>query len=73
MNARIRTLVEAAEACLPEGEQDDLADILEEFVASRSMKLDFTAAELEHLKIVAAEPFVAADPDELAKLFARCD
>lgn len=71
MNARIRSLTAAAESRLPGPDQDDLADLMEEFVASRSGPLDFTPEELAHLRMVDAEPFIPADPDAIAALFAR--
>lgn len=71
MNARIRTLIDTAEARLPGPDQDDLADLLEEFVAARSAPADFTPDELARLRRIDAEPFVPADPAAVAALFAR--
>jgi hypothetical protein len=71
MNARIRSLIDAAEARLPEPDQDDLANLVEEFVASRSEPLNFTPEEMAHLRMVDAEPFVPADADAVAALFSR--
>ena len=71
MNARIRSLTAAAEARLPEPDQDDLANLMEEFVAGRSDPVAFTPEEWAHLRVVDAEPFVPADPGDVAALFAR--
>ncbi|MGQ0563729.1 MAG: hypothetical protein ACT4OK_01475 [Gemmobacter sp.] len=71
MNARIRSLIDTAEARLPDRDQDDLADLLEEFVASRSAHAEFTTDEWAHLLRVDAEPFIPADPAEVAAVFAR--
>ena len=71
MNARIRSLIDTAEARLPGPDQDDLADLMEDFVASRSAPIDFTPDEWAHLKRIDAEPFTPADPAVVAALFAR--
>ena len=71
MNARIRSLTAAAEAQLLGPDQDDLADLMEEFVAGRSAPVTFTPQEWAHLRVIEAEPFFPADPGDVAALFAR--
>ena len=71
MNARIRSLIDTAEARLPGPDQDDLADLMEEFVAARSAPIEFTADEWALLKQIDAEPFIPADTSAVAAVFAR--
>ncbi len=70
MNARLQHLLAEAET-LPEAEQDDLADLVESFLAHHSDEAVFTPEELEHIARIEAEPFVEADPKEIAAIFAR--
>ncbi len=74
MPTRLQTLLSEAET-LPESEQDDLADLIESFLADHDGGHDggamFTPEELARLDRIAAEPFVEADPARLAALFAR--
>ena len=71
MNARIRSLTAAAEARLPGPDQDDLADLMEEFVAARSAPVEFTENEWARLRLIDAEPFIPADPAAVAALFSK--
>lgn len=71
MNARIRSVLDTAEAWLPGPDQDDLADLMEEFVAARAASGEFSAEERALLVEIDAEPFIAADPSAIAALFAR--
>jgi hypothetical protein len=70
MNARLHHLLAEAES-LPEAEQDLLADLVESFMASHAGSDLFTPEELEHIRRLESEPFVEADPDEVAAFFAR--
>jgi predicted O-methyltransferase YrrM len=71
MNARIRSLTAAAEAHLPGPDQDELADLMEEFVTARTAPVEFSPEEWALLRQIDAEPFVAADPAAVAAVFAR--
>lgn len=68
MNQRLLDLFAEARA-LPSADQDDLANLLSAFVASRAAT--FTAEELAHIDRFAAEPFVEADRAEIESLFGR--
>lgn len=70
MTPRLQTLLAEA-ASLPEDEQDALADKVEAFLAIRDEAATFTPEEMAHVDRIAAEPFVEADPEELAALFGR--
>ena len=71
MNARLSHLLAEAESRLPEPEQELLADIVETFLASREDPEPFTPEELDHIRRLESEPFVEADPEEVAAFFAR--
>ena len=71
MNQRLHSLLAEAEAQLAPEDQERLAEMLEAFVANNATLPDFTPEELEHLRMIEAEPFVAADPAEVAAYFAR--
>jgi hypothetical protein len=71
MNARIRTLVAAAEAELSAPEQERLADLVQAFLDARGADGGFTDSELAHLRLVDREPFEAADPEAVAAYFGR--
>ncbi len=43
----------------------------EEQVAEGGAEIYFTAAELEEIRRIAKEPFVAADPEAVRALFAK--
>ena len=73
MNQRLHSLLAEAEAQLAPEDQEDLAEILEQFVANRTAAMTFTPEEMAHLELIASEPFVAADPAEVAAFFARRD
>jgi len=71
MNARIRSLVQTVETSLESRDQDDLAVLMEEFVAARHLPADFTAEERQDLRRIDAEPFIEADRASVAAVFAR--
>lgn len=71
MNARIRSLIDTAEARLPGTDQDDLAELMEEFLSARAAPSTFTADEWVLLRQIDAESFVTADPAAVAAVFAR--
>lgn len=71
MNARIRSLVAAAEAKLSAADQDSLADVLQAFIDARSDDAGFSEGELAHLRDVDQEPFVPADPKAVSAYFGR--
>ena len=71
MNARLKNLLNEAEANLNPMAQDHLGDIVEAFVATWHGSADFTAEELAHLAKVDAEPFDPAPPEAVAAFFAR--
>ena len=71
MNARLKPLLAAAESRLAPADQDALADLLEAFLADRDDDPAFTDEERAHLQQIAAEPFVEADPAQIAALFNR--
>ena len=71
MNARLKPLLAAAETRLAPADQDDLADLLEAFLADRDDDPAFTADERAHLRRSGTEPFVEADPAHIAALFNR--
>jgi hypothetical protein len=71
MNARLKDLIVEAEAKLGPEAQERLAEIVEHFVASWTADLDFTPEEMARLREIDAEPFVAADPDEVEAFFRR--
>jgi hypothetical protein len=70
MNVRLQSLLAEAES-LPEDDQDDLVELVETFLAARNEAATFTPEELEHIRRIEAEPFVEADPAEVAAFFAR--
>ena len=70
MNARLKTLLHSAETRLAPADQAELADLMESFVATHAGASDFSAEELDHLRQIDLEPFVAADPAAVAALFA---
>jgi hypothetical protein len=71
MNARLKTLMDEAEAKLDPVAQDHLGDMVEAFVSTWNGSADFTPEELAHLATLAAEPFDAAPPEAVAAFFAR--
>ncbi len=71
MNTELKSSMEHAEALLNERDKSRLAELVEAAVASWSAGEAFPNAEIEHLRVVAEEPFVAADPEEVAALFAN--
>ena len=71
MNQRLHSLLAEAEAQLAPEDQDDLAAIMERFVAKRVSGPRFTPEEMAYLKQLDAEPFVAASDDEVKALFGR--
>lgn len=73
MNARLKDLIIEAEAKLGPEAQARLAEIVEHFVVSWSDDLDFTPEEMAQLREIDAEPFEAADPDEVEAFFRQRD
>lgn len=73
MNARLRRTVETAETCLPEEGQEELACLMELFMANfrRDPAQDFSQVEWEELRRTAAEPFSEADPAEVEAFYTR--
>ena len=68
MTVNLRQLVAEAEAVLSEADQEDLAHLIESFLNSAEGAADFTAEELEHIRRLESQPFVAADPAEVEAL-----
>ncbi len=76
MNARLHDLIVEAEAKLGAEAQERLAEVVETFVATWSTDGEFTGGEftpeeIARLREIDAEPFEAADPDEVEALFRR--
>jgi hypothetical protein len=73
MNTHLKDSIQAAERTLPDEGQEQLAALIDLFTANfaRSPDSDFSAEELAHLKVVASETFVEADPEAVAALFAK--
>lgn len=69
MNAILKQTLAAAEAKLDENGQARLAELVTEVVESWSYEPAFSTEELAHLKVVADEPFIAADPAAVKVLF----
>jgi hypothetical protein len=69
MNARLKDLMVEAEAKLGPEAQERLAEIVEGFVANWTADLDFTPEEMARLREIDAEPFEAADPEEVEAFF----
>ena len=71
MNAILKQTLELAEAKLGEREQARLAELVGEAVENWSDPASFSAEELKHLRVVASEPFEAADPADVKALFEK--
>jgi len=71
MDDRLHTLLERAETCLDATSRATLAEIVDAFIITHQGAQCFTEAELRHLRHVDSEPFVPADPQAVAALFAR--
>lgn len=71
MNARLQDLIVEAGARLGPEAQERLVEVLESFVATWAEPPDFTPDEMDHLRALDREPFVAADPAEVEAIFAR--
>ena len=71
MDDRLNTLLERADICLDATSRATLAEIVDAFISTHQGTQDFTDAELAHLRDVESEPFVPADPQAVAALFAR--
>lgn len=69
MNARLQELIVEAEARLAPEAQARLAEIVETFVVSWSTEVEFTPEEMARLREIDAEPFEAADPDDVERFF----
>ncbi|NCQ25180.1 MAG: hypothetical protein GW798_12185 [Roseovarius sp.] len=73
MDERLQNLMERAETCLDAPSRATLAEIVDGFIATHTGPQDFTPQELAHLRRIDAEPFVPADAEKVAALFARRD
>ncbi len=71
MNAILKQTLELAEAKLDEQAQARLARLVGEAVENWSETATFTAEEMAHLRLVADEPFEAADPEAVTSLFEK--
>ena len=71
MNIRLKNLLTEAEARLDPEAQERLGDLVEAFVSTWEEDADFSPEELEHLRRLDAEPFVAASDEDMKALFAR--
>jgi len=71
MDDRLTTLLERAETCLDAPARAALAEIVDAFIATHQGAPDFTGSEIAHLRHIESEPFVPADPQAVAALFAR--
>jgi len=71
MDDRLQNLMERAQSRLAPSEREALAEIVDGFIATHEGTPDFTDAERAHLNRVDTEPFVPADPRDVAALFAR--
>ena len=71
MEDRLHTLMARADANLDAPARAVLADIVEGFIATHAGAPDFTDDERAHLRRIDGEPFVAADREAVAALFAR--
>lgn len=71
MNARLQDLIVEAEARLGPEAQERLAAVVESFMATWAEPADFTPEEMDHLRTLDREPFVAADPAEVEAFFAQ--
>lgn len=71
MNARLDTILEEARTALSAPEQEELADLIEAYVANHAAAPAFTEAELAELKRRHDEPFDPAPEAEVREFFAR--
>lgn len=73
MNARLRTILDEARTALAPGEQDELADLIEAYIANHAPATALTDAELAELKRRHDEPFdpAPAPEAEVREFFAR--
>lgn len=67
----LESLIARAQKDLPPEAQERLADLVGSFLATHAGSLDFTEAELDHLRRLDVEPFEPADPDEVERFFGR--
>jgi hypothetical protein len=71
MNTRLDRSIDDARAALSTGDQDQLAELFEAYVASHADALTFTEDELVEIRRRLAEPFDPAPDDEVREFFAR--
>ena len=71
MDDRLHTLMERADAQLDAPSRATLAEFVDGFIATHAGAPDFTEDERAHLRAIDAEPFVPADSEAVAALFAR--
>ena len=70
MNARLDSILDEARA-LSADEQEELADLIEAYIANHAEAPHFTLAELAELKRRHDEPFDPAPEAEVREFFAR--
>ena len=73
MNAHLENSLHSAEKVLSEAGQEVLAHIIEAFTQNYGLKAEanFSDDELTEIHQLASEPFVEADPKEVAAFFAQ--
>ncbi|SMX45583.1 hypothetical protein OCA8868_03330 [Octadecabacter ascidiaceicola] len=73
MNAHLKDSLQSAERTLPEAGQEALANVIEAFTLNYGLtaEANFTGDELAEIRQLATEPFVEADPKEVADFFAQ--
>jgi hypothetical protein len=71
MNKRLEEMMAAAKAQLDEAGQEELCQMVSDFIAARRDGAAFTPEELAHLREIDREPFEAADAQEVKQAFRR--
>lgn len=71
MNKRLEEMVATAKAQLDDAGQEELCELVSDFIASRRAAAAFTPEELAHLSEVDQEPFEPADVEEVAQAFRK--
>jgi hypothetical protein len=67
----LKPLLHTAETRLTPGDRTKLADLIAAFIATHEDHTDFTPEDRAHLDLPDRDPFIAADPAEIAALFSR--
>ena len=67
----LETQITAAGALQDPVERLRLAHLIAAFLAAQDGAHGFTPEEMAHLRVIDAEPFIPADPAEVAALFGR--